>query len=1013
VSLAPAREVRAGPAGVPPRPSRSRLVVALVCGLVTVLGSLLLPLAPVRVADPVVTWPLAPQAPRSTLLSLEAGPPLGLSVRFSCRAVAAAAASGPAAGTGAAAHVLLATGDPDQPGRAPNLRILAESGAVTGYLGTAEVFRDVPPPGPCTYSVTTEAGRLVYARDGHRLGGSALPVVDALVTSVTALPGPADLAVTVRVDDRFASSPTMAKRVLTVLVALCGAVAAGCLARSGRRRPRRRVRRRVPAGVRVGVADAVVLATLGAWLFLAPMTHDDGWMYAMALNERYSGYFGNYYMYHDNSYVPFTWLLWIYSWWARVGVAPVLMRVPSLAFAVITWAGVRCTLARAVPGRRMLPVAVLFLAWWLPFGLGTRQEASEAACLTVAFAAAVAARRRVRPGYLGLAVGATALGIIAHPAGVTGLVPLVLGGPAAVRVIARTSRSAWHATATVLGVLSCAVVAGVAGFGGGTLDDLLRSGSSFGGSPDSGPSSPLGDELDRYRLLLGDSSLGSWALRFPVLVLLLALPLFALLCLYAWRARLRLPPALWLSGWSCAIGLLVLVATPSKWTWHFGAFAGLATIFLSQLALAAPGPLARLTRRHRTLAWGLGGTCLAGTAGWAWLAGQGRNWWADNLMPGVARAGLPLFGPVTFAAVLAPVLAAGLWRYRRHGPLALMWTSALLVGCLLAGEVGVLVGGFGLAVARTWDTWSPWTDAVRDPLARQCGEARVVRVADPSTAAAPPVATGPGIVAGATAGQGFQAGVRSPDSPPPPGPATALVYGSGPATPEAPARLSTPWLALPARLAAGEPLMTTVSGLLGGGNQLEAEFAAPGAGGPRVVARSWLGSPEDDLSWRDVLISTGAGLPPGTTMFRITATATHSWFSFASPTARTLTPVARALPRDGRTLVDWQLRWLYPCLDQPPLAHGIAPPVSYVVAFGFGPNGGPFSPTGGGTWTSDDGGLLGSQLRVSTMTRMYTVHTTEPGYPMRTVYRLTRALPDAAYRLRIDSGVAAGWRTPR
>ncbi|MDT7563752.1 MAG: hypothetical protein QOG76_2376, partial [Pseudonocardiales bacterium] len=43
---------------------------------------------------------------------------------------------------------------------------------------------------------------------------------------------------------------------------------------------------------------------------------------------------------------------------------------------------------------------------------------------------------------------------------------------------------------------------------------------------------------------------------------------------------------------------------------------------------------------------------------------------------------------------------------------------------------------------------------------------------------------------------------------------------------------------------------------------------------------------------------------------------------------------------------------------------------------------------------------------------MYTVHGTEPGYPMRTVYRLTRPYADNACRLQLGTTTSLGWRTP-
>jgi hypothetical protein len=968
------------------RPPRRLKALAVGAGILTVLCAVALPLAPVEVNDPSVSWPVDPAAPRSTLLALEAGKPLGLTAGFSCAAVDSAAA----ADVDRASHVLLATTDPDQPAAADGLRLTAESGFLTAFLGTNVVFREPITARPCHYRIHTEAQNLVYTKDGWTLGTSALPDVDALITSITALPG-RDLDVSVRVDDRFASTPAPAKLVLLAAVAAGLLVSAGCLIVLYRR-PARRKRFRPRA------ADVVVGVTLLAWLFLAPRTSDDGWMYAMAVNREHAGYFGNYYMYHNNSYVPFTWLLQLYAWWSELGTAPVLQRVPSLVFAIVTWLGVRGAVAPVAPGKRLLVPALLFLAWWLPFGLGTRQEASVSACLTITVCAVLHARRRQRAGYLGLAVGAASLGLIAHTAGVLVLLPLALGAKSAARLVRTTARSTSDAVAVVLCVVSCAAIAAVAGFADGSLSDFLRGSSSFGGGLDTGPPDPLGDELDRYRLLLGEQSTGNFALRAPVLLLLLVVPFFVLLCVRARQRRRPLPWTLWLTGWTCALGLVLLVCTPSKWPWHFGAFAGVATIFLSRLALAAPA----LSRRYlgtRRLSFAVSFLLLAGSSGWIWLAAQGRNTWADDVLPGVPLAGQPLPGAVAPAVVLAGAVVVTFVRRDAFTALHLARAFAVL---FLVGELAFLVGGFALAAVRTRDSWSPWADAVADPLARRCGEARVLRAADPASAR--PVA----VLAGGTGTDGFDRDVWAPGSPPEPGPATAEVYGS---LADGPATMTTPWLRLPADLSPDRQLMTTVSGVTGAGNTLTAEYAVPSEGGYRPVGRADFAAPEDSLSWRDVSISDGTGLPAGATAFRLTAKVTRDWLSFAMPTARDVVPVGDFLPRDGHTLVDWQLNWLYPCQGQPVIANGVVAPVSYAVAFGFGPDGSEHSATAGGSWAPEVGGILGSQNRASTVTRLYTRLDTEPVTPMRTVYRLDRPYADAAYRISWETRTVMGWRT--
>ena len=981
------------PTEPPTQPKRARLLaLALSAGIVTTLSALALPLAPVSVNDPTVTWPLDPGAPQSTLLSLEAGKPLGFEAAFSCDVVRAAAA----AESERASHVLLATTDPDQPERADGLRITAENGVVTAFLGTTAIFSEPLTAQPCRYQISTDAQRLVYSVDGRGLGFSALPDVDALITSVTTLPG-RDLAVTVRIDDRFASTPTPVKLFLLGLLAAGMVVAIGCLTVLCRRTTKQPRRRR-----RLGAADVVVGLTLLAWVFLAPRTTDDGWMYAMALNQEHAGYFGNYYMYHNNSYVPFTWLLQLYAWWSGFGASPVLLRVPSLFFALVTWLGVRAAVGPVARGRRMFVPALLFLAWWLPFGLGSRQEASVAACLTLTVCAVLFARRRQRVGYLGLAIGAASLGLIAHTAGVLVLLPLALGGKAAVDVIRRTARSRREAVAAVLCVVSCAGLSAVAGFADGSLSDFLRGSSSFGGGLDAGPPDPLHDELSRYQSLLGEHAIGSFALRAPVLLLLLLVPFFVLLCVRARQRRRPLPWPLWLTGWTCTLGLGLLVLTPSKWPWHFGAFAGVATIFMSQLALTASPLVRRLFRDHR-LPFAVGFPLVAGVLGWIWLAGQGRNAWADDVLPGIPLAGEPLLGDVAaLVAVAGAVLVVGVVRGRRPG--ASLRLALTFVACFLVGELGFLVGGFAIATVRTWHTWSPWANAIADPLARRCGEAQVLRIADPGSAR--PV----DVLSGELRTDGFDLGVWAVSSPPSPSPATAEVYGGLADPAGGPATLTTPWLRLPAGLAPGEQqLMTTVSGLSGDGNTLTAEFAT--ASGD-VVSSSAFNAPEDSVSWRDVSISDGTNLPAGVVAFRLTATVTRTWLSFAMPTVRQIVPATEFLPRDGRTLVDWQLNWLYPCQGQPAIANGVVAPISHVVAFGFGPDGSEHSATSGGSWTPEIGGVLGSQNRASTLTRLYTMLDTDPATPMRTVYRFDRPYADAAYRLHPGSVTTMGWQTP-
>ena len=238
----PASSPRSTPA--PSRWSRAALPAAL-AGLVAVLCALMLPFLPVLVNEPTVSWPREPGRPEPTLLNLTAYRPLGLEVRFTCDTARQAAAAG---------GVVVATVQPEWPlATATGLVVTARDGRVqVGALG--RVLLDDPlGTGPCTYAITgTSRGlpsyqgappdpadpaapdvsdlagpgnaRLVVSRDGTELARTTddqLPDVDLLTSSVTVTAADG-LAVRLRVDDEFTSSPGPLKRTVigVLLVAL-------------------------------------------------------------------------------------------------------------------------------------------------------------------------------------------------------------------------------------------------------------------------------------------------------------------------------------------------------------------------------------------------------------------------------------------------------------------------------------------------------------------------------------------------------------------------------------------------------------------------------------------------------------------------------------------------------------------------------------------------------------------------------------------------------------------------
>ncbi|HWN29427.1 MAG TPA: arabinosyltransferase domain-containing protein, partial [Actinomycetospora sp.] len=304
------------------------LLVALLAGAVALVCAVLLPLLPVAVDQPVVSWPADPSTPTATALQLTTQRPLALDVRADCAAARAAGASGDG--------VLLATLPPPSPETDTQALLMTVRGDQLTVASRGVPLAAVPLPPTCAIAVTGDvAAGLTVAVDGRvvgRGGPALLPDVDALVSSVpAAAPGTsAGLSVRLTVDDQFATSPAGIKTGVTVLLVLAVLVALGALVVRDRHASPVTPRSAAPRP-RPRVVDAVVPAVLVLWTFLAPMTDDDGYYSAMAANVPFSGYVANYYQLYNQGFTPFTWIYYVLSvWQTGVGTSPVLLRVPSL-----------------------------------------------------------------------------------------------------------------------------------------------------------------------------------------------------------------------------------------------------------------------------------------------------------------------------------------------------------------------------------------------------------------------------------------------------------------------------------------------------------------------------------------------------------------------------------------------------------------------------------------------------------------------------------------------------------
>ncbi|MEJ2870392.1 arabinosyltransferase domain-containing protein [Actinomycetospora sp. OC33-EN08] len=993
------------------RPS-GPLLVAGAAGIVAMICAVLLPLLPVAVERPVVSWPPVPGVPESTALGLTTQRPLVLDAAFGCRD-ARAATTGPVLATAP-------TGFPD----AERAALIAR--ATDGTLGVTSrgtpLYEGPLPAGDCTVTVHGDLSVLELRIDGTVVGtlpGEALPDVDALVS---AAPAPAGVEVRLALDDQGATSPTAVKVVATALLGLALATSLVALAVADRAAAPRAPRRwRRPA-----LVDVVVPAVMLVWLFLAPMTDDDGYYSAMASNVPHAGYVANYFQLYNQGFTPFTWIYYALSAWQGVfGTAPVVLRIPALLFGLVTWFTVRTFLARAVPdggwtARALrITVGVCFLGWWLPYDMGVRPEAVVAAGTVLALLGMSVAIERGRLLPAGLAVLASGVAFTAGTAGFVALAPLLATAPAFWRMLREQYPSTrW---AALVAVVAAGSVVGLLAFADGSLRDFTRAQQIFLGLqyPES-----WSTEIVRWDYLLDSpGAMSNYAKRLPVLLTLLALGGFLLGAAATRGHALAWPDRVRTTAVSTALGLLLLWLTPSKWTHHFGALAGIGAVLLAAVTVYGIR-LAQQAVADRRPTGPLAVAALLLLAVLVALAGRGDNLWPYSWMLGIPHPGTPpqvsvvAFGqPVWWLLGAAAVTAVAAVLLRRRDPARVPlapWIAVPVVVCTaFLGTTGYMVGGFALAAVRTHDTYSPWADALEDPLARRCGAEQEVQALDPGSARALPLAA-PG--EGSASGDAFVANAGwSPSSPPPV--ADVPVWGShrpGPDAADPPdgagsGTITTPWYSLPAD---PEGLSFYLAGRAGEDNDVRVEYASAGLSpleGFDAVGQGREGAPVDAREWRSVSLSGRWAPPAGAEAVRLVAAdrsdGVGGWTAVSAPVVQRWVPLARLVRPGSATAVGWSIAFLFPCLRTPVQALGVNEPVTLAVTGGDEPLDG----VGDSAFQPERGGLYVPSYRGSVVTQLSARLAHFPDRPGIQVYTLRGDLPHGRYDLRSTSEVVPGW----
>ncbi|WP_319942893.1 arabinosyltransferase domain-containing protein [Nocardia aurantia] len=595
------------------------------------------------------------------------------------------------------------------------------------------------------------------------------------------------------IDSRFSSSPSAIKLVAivgAVLLTLIALIALHLLDTTDGRRDRRVLPSR---WWRLTWADGVALGTLVLWYVIGANTSDDGYILTMARVSRHAGYMANYYRWFGVAEAPFGWPYEVLAWMARLTDAGPWMRLPALLAGVLCWLvisrevlprlGCRVRRIRDAhdarqeqilgPGQRQpghpdalrisgvarWTAALVFLAAWLPYDNGLRPEPLIAlgALLTWCSVERAIATRRLLPAALAVLIAAFSLA--AGPTGLICLAALIAGSRPVLQVlIARalgaTGPGGGAARDTETGVVSRTATSGVAGSVWLRFAALLAPGLAAGTLvlvvvfADQtlasvleatrvrklvGPDVAWFDERTRWDSLLMLSPDGGLARRFGILGMLLCLGVCVLVML---RKNGRIPgtsrgPSARVLG-IVFMSLLLMMFTPTKWTHHFGVYAGLAGSLAALTAMAVGSNGIRAPYLRSLFAAAvcfLLAITFTGSNGWWYVSSYGVPWW--DKPPMIAGKGFS----TAFLGLAVVCLLVAAWRYYRQPyvaarPVRWRFDRFAVEPLTIAAAFMVLfeVASFGKAAVTQYPAYSIAKSNVRALTGRPCALADEVLV---------------------------------------------------------------------------------------------------------------------------------------------------------------------------------------------------------------------------------------------------------------------------------------------
>jgi arabinosyltransferase C len=595
---------------------------------------------------------------------------------------------------------------------------------------------------------------------GERSGYDFRPQIVGVYTDLAG-PAPPGLQFSATLDTRYSSSPTLLKMLAMIIGVAMTIVALGALhvldIADGRA-----VKRVLPRRwFSLRPLDGVVAAVLVWWHFVGANTSDDGYILTMARVSEHAGYMANYYRWFGTPEAPFGWYYDLLALWSHVSTTSVWMRLPTLVMALACWWLIsREVIPRLGHAVKTTPAAAwtaagLFLAFWLPLNNGLRPEPIIALGILLTWCSVErgVATSRLLPVAIAIIIGA--LTLFSGPTGIAAVGALLVAvGPLKTIVAAHTSRFGYFAL--LAPILAAATVTIILIFRDQTLIGELQA-STFKSAV--GPSLSWFDEHIRYERLFTTSPDGSVARRFAVLTLLLALAVSVAVSLRKFRIPgTALGPSRRIIGITI-ISFLAMMFTPTKWTHHFGVFAGLAGS-LGALAAVAVTVHAMRSRRNRSVFAAavlfVMALSFATVNGWWYVSNFGVPW--SNQFPEWH------FGFTTMLlglSIVALLIAAWFHFSGRDEPPpgpANRWQRIVQAPLAIATWVLVVFEVLSLTLAMTdqYPAWSVGRSNLEALAGKTCGMAEDVMVeSDPNAGMLTPVGVPIGQALGSVTSEGF------------------------------------------------------------------------------------------------------------------------------------------------------------------------------------------------------------------------------------------------------------------